>query len=515
MPEARRNIRPPSRRSLRLYKTPTPFESRPTDLSRSKSTMHDRFTLMESGAHFDYTPLWKTLQNHEMQISDLSEIGLTPKTIAKFGKSEPISIKTIQKICAHLEVNIEEIVRIHTTNKKSRGAGTFKPNQNEAIHRWYPYLEGYSGQLVKEELQKIPKDGIIFDPFAGSGTTALAAAKFGYRAVYTEINPAMRKIARAKTQIAPEVHRNASAIEELISVRCQAQNILNHQSSSQSKYSLGTFDRFFSQENLQSIGEFQHIVDNQQNENIKELASIALCSVAVPTSKMIRRGDLRFAKETELRKTSLPFWKLIIEKLDQIIEDCKYHADFESNLCTCIGHDARSFRTAQKVDAIITSPPYLNGTNYFRNTKLELRLLNLISTESELSDLYSQGITAGINNVSKKRPATKPLSSVAKLIHEITENTYDARIPKMVSGYFSDMDKAVGEMAGILKDGGKVSLDIGDSQFGGIHIPTHELLSQIMHAHKIVQTDETILRTRRSRNGSILTQRIMRFEKRK
>ena len=54
-----------------------------------------------------------------------------------------------------------------------------------------------------------------------------------------------------------------------------------------------------------------------------------------------------------------------------------------------------------KVDMIITSPPYINGTNYFRNTKLELWILDYIFCDSDSKKYRLEAITAGINNVTK------------------------------------------------------------------------------------------------------------------
>jgi hypothetical protein len=44
----------------------------------------------------------------------------------------------------------------------------------------------------------------------------------------------------------------------------------------------------------------------------------------------------------------------------------------------------------------VTSPPYLNGTNYFRNTKIELWLLGFIENEQELKNLRREAISAGL-----------------------------------------------------------------------------------------------------------------------
>lgn len=66
----------------------------------------DKFTI-------DYTPLMKIVYDRELKLSKLGrELGLSPKTVAKFRKKEAVSLTTIGKLCAHLEVPIEEIVRI-------------------------------------------------------------------------------------------------------------------------------------------------------------------------------------------------------------------------------------------------------------------------------------------------------------------------------------------------------------------------------------------------------------------
>lgn len=54
-------------------------------------------------------------------------------------------------------------------------------------------------------------------------------------------------------------------------------------------------------------------------------------------------------------------------------------------------------------------------------------------------------------------------------------------------------------------------MDIGDSQFAGVHIPTHEILVKICESHGFKLYQEEILRKRRSKNGMILTQRLLKF----
>ena len=49
----------------------------------------------------------------------------------------------------------------------------------------------------------------------------------------------------------------------------------------------------------------------------------------------------------------------------------------------------------------------------------------------------------------------------------------------MVAGYFYDIEQVIERLSRAMKNSGIFIMDIGDSQFAGVHIPAHELLIQI------------------------------------
>lgn len=225
---------------------------------------------------------------------------------------------------------------------------------------------------------------------------------------------------------------------------------------------------------------------------------------------MVRRGDLRYAKGNEKAKVNQDVQAVYLEKLRQIQEDI---ADSEITLyagATKISEDSRDNESIDLFDCVVTSPPYLNGTNYIRNTKLELKLLGFIDSEADLPPLHSRGIIAGINSVSR-RNKVEVLPVVQPYFDKLTPAAYDKRIPVIVAGYFYDMEKVILKLHRSIKPNGYFIMDIGDSVFSGIHIPTHELLEQIAAAHGFKKYGEEILRIRHSNDGTKLTQRVLRF----
>lgn len=66
---------------------------------------------------FSYKPLWKLLIDYDMTKKKLiSETGISKSTIDKMGRSEPVSMDIIDRICNYFNCDIEQVVK-HTTKK--------------------------------------------------------------------------------------------------------------------------------------------------------------------------------------------------------------------------------------------------------------------------------------------------------------------------------------------------------------------------------------------------------------
>lgn len=59
-----------------------------------------------------YDPLFKTLKDRNLVISDLRNKPLHPTTIAKINRGESISLTKVDELCKVLNVKIQDIVEI-------------------------------------------------------------------------------------------------------------------------------------------------------------------------------------------------------------------------------------------------------------------------------------------------------------------------------------------------------------------------------------------------------------------
>lgn len=391
-------------------------------------------------------------------------------------------------------------------------AGTFILNKNKSIHRWYSYLEGYSSLLVENILNEIGIENIhsIYDPFCGTGTTALVASNYGIPSFYSETNPFMRMVIEAKINSVRRLRESGKKSTYLL-------RFLNKMRAKSYQFSLEEvnwdgFEKFFDRDVLQVLLELKKDIQKVEDEDSKNVLMILLASVIVKSSKMKKQGDLRYAKPGEKKDSDKDIVKNFSSKIEEAIEDID---NLEIPVLTnteCLSEDARDAKGYDLVDCVITSPPYLNGTNYIRNTKLELKLCDFIKSEKDLPKFHSKGIIAGINNVSKRTSSDiKVPDFVQDYVDKLIPVAYDSRIPIMVAGYFRDMEQVIIKLSNLIKNNGFLVIDIGDSQFAGVHIPTHELLISLCQKYGFKLYNTEVLRKRHSKNGMVLSQRLLKF----
>lgn len=85
-------------------------------------------------------------------------------------------------------------------NLKKQRSGTFTDNMKLPVHRWFRYSAGFSAEWVQVVIETYKKEKplYILDPFAGSGTTLLAADTAGQICVGFETHPFIHRIAQTK-----------------------------------------------------------------------------------------------------------------------------------------------------------------------------------------------------------------------------------------------------------------------------------------------------------------------------
>jgi len=397
---------------------------------------------------------------------------------------------------------------------------TFQNSKKAPLHNWFPYLEGFGPGFVDSVIRKyIPGARTILDPFVGSGTTPLSLSCKGISTVYCEANPLMIEIARIKLNIAKQSPTSRLLLSKQISVL--AKDIPKYLSTVEPAKDLqASYDKcfgksiFFTPKVKLEVFAIRGLIDHLSAENtlLADSLLMATLSKLLLCSELKRAGDVRFKTAKEKMKSSPQLVLEVQNQLKVMASDCLevFAATGDTKL---LASDARNILMAEpaEVDGVITSPPYLNGTNYIRNTKLELWFARLLKDASDLRKLRDRVVTSGINDVTAGQNCRPVTQSIARLIKKMEVNAYDSRIPRMVASYFLDMQKVLAGMKYHTKNGGIICIDIGDSSYSKIHVKTDEVILELASELGLVHVETVLLRSRFSKDGSKLTQKLLVF----
>ena len=134
--------------------------------------------------------------------------------------------------------------------------------------------------------------------------------------------------------------------------------------------------------------------------------------------------------------------------------------------------DARTLRGIRResVDAVVTSPPYLNAIDYLRGHKLSLVWLGY--SISEIRDVKGLGVGASSDS---KRHDRKRLEKMVQLA--IRRDPHE-NIRRMVMGYASDMKRCLRQAHRVLRPNGYAVYVVSNSVLRGTEIDTARIVSE-------------------------------------
>src|SRR5688572_7656559 len=95
-----------------------------------------------------------------------------------------------------------------TRNRSVPSLGTDSGVERLPFQGWHHFKEAFPPELIRRAVERSPIPvKACFDPFGGSGTTALAAQLLGLSSTTIEINPFLADVIRAKV-----AHYDAEAL---------------------------------------------------------------------------------------------------------------------------------------------------------------------------------------------------------------------------------------------------------------------------------------------------------------
>jgi hypothetical protein len=114
----------------------------------------------------------------------------------------------------------QNLAKVDKSDDFSEKDVTFENSKEVPFQRWYPYIEGYSPDFVTSLIKDYQiSNTLIYEPFAGTGTTLFAADSMQLSTVYSEVNPLLQFLVQVKIKIlkssVPVRRKLAEGLQEL------------------------------------------------------------------------------------------------------------------------------------------------------------------------------------------------------------------------------------------------------------------------------------------------------------
>lgn len=367
----------------------------------------------------------------------------------------------------------------------------------------------------------------ILDPYCGSGTTLIEAGLLGHECYGTDISPLAVVISKAKTAIInDEIDANSLCEVILSNANGFVDAIENELSVNEKNNCLGmhwTWSNWFDSRSLARLLSLKKSIDLIEDDSLKIFAFACLSSITKSASYLNEdQIKVRYQDDKDIKDPFESFPSFFKAALSEQMALSK--GFLANNAAFCVeNHSADDTKIeANTIDAIITSPPYINAVDYTMAHKYNLFVLGLVEPDEFKEHCRDYiGVTERAVRAAdlKEKPqcSDSEVQSYIDKLWEIDTPTSKNRAFVLYQ-YFTGMIASFEEMMRVLKTGGKVFFVVGENNnICGIEVPTASLLKQIAEKigfnleleffHRIA--NRSAMRMNRSKSGGSIKNELV------
>lgn len=406
----------------------------------------------------------------------------------------------------------------------------FADNKQLPIHRWVPWIAGFSAAFVDDVLDfylsqsREKKRRLVLDPFAGVGTTLIEAALHGHDYAGFELNPYAALAARVKLRATrmdlDELNKTMKALRQ----RARSWGAAPP-STSVPPPNFRSRIPFFSPRVERQVLHALEFTRNIADQEVADLFRVAFGAVMVSFSNYTYEpslGSRPGAGKPLVDDANVA--EVLLAKLHQMREDIRW-AEEETRGGGELGdgevHHGDFFSENRRlldnsVDLMITSPPYLNNYHYVRNTRPQMYWLSLLAAPNEQRYLEEQNFGKFWQTVRGQEQVHLDFEhlDLERFLTRLRKVRADAAAyggpgwANYAAAYFKDCHRFVQVLSRVLAHGGVGLVVIGNSIIQGLEIKTDETLADLATKHGLIT--EGIHRNREKRVGASITQSTVR-----
>lgn len=354
---------------------------------------------------------------------------------------------------------------------------TPKPLLTKPIHNWFIFPHSFTSELVHALIEEwgLGPDDLILDPFAGAGTTILAAKEKGVPAQGYDISPLAELTARAKiaNYNLPRLASTWNKIERGLDAgkwNGVSKDYPDLVKKALPGKLLSAFDN--------TARAIERLADSQAE---KDFFRLALFSIVPTFSRAEATGG--WLKWVDKRNGVRHFPEALAGQVERMLQNLQaVHqprpvrgAHWKEGQA-----DARHLPDkSETYSALITSPPYPNRHDYTRVFGVEL-MLGFLDWEATRKLRYQS--FQSHPEAHPKRPSANgytPPRTLQRSLTMIRKGKYDPRVTRMLEGYFLDLYLCLKESRRVCKRGARMAFVVGNAQYYGQQLRVDELTAEI------------------------------------
>lgn len=326
-------------------------------------------------------------------------------------------------------------------------------------------------ELALNGLRQLPKGSRVLDPMSGSGTVLRQAGELGHDAIGIDMDPLAVLMSRVSTRPVSDAD-----IEDLYS-----EVIRDASTTDVADAQLPWMDEddetrafvkyWFAPNQLDDLRRIASAFHRHLDSEALDVLRLALSRIIITKERGASLArDTSHSRPHKVAQTSD---YSVFDGFDRSVRALRKRlvsAPARGRADVMLG-DARAIDLqANSVDAILTSPPYLNAIDYMRGHRMALVWLGY--SLSQLRAIRSNSIGA-----ERGPDDTHDLDEgVRAVMGEV--NSLPPRQQRMIDRYVADVNKMVAEMTRVLKPGGRATFVIGNSCLKGIFIYNDEAVAK-------------------------------------
>lgn len=372
----------------------------------------------------------------------------------------------------------------------SASSTTFIGNMSRPVHRWCRYSAGFSAEWVESAIRDAQRSGDVrvFDPFAGSATTLIAAETVGVESWGIEAHPFVCRIARAKLawRSDPEAYR--ARITDILQMASSLRPNIEEYAP--------LIGECYHTSSLERLDTLRRAYEASRDETpTSELAWLTLIAILRRVSR-VGTAQWQYVLPKKEKRAPHGVMRAFRECAATIYHDMKLGQTVKGPRANLLEGDARTCHGVPKgfANLVVTSPPYPNNFDYADATRLEMSFMGEVKRWADLQEKVRQYLIRSCSqHVNEKSVnlgavlSSPELSPIRQEVSEVCGQLAEVRKSRggrktyhlMVACYFRDMARVWEVLRAVCDSPSRVCFVIGDSAPYGVYVPVVPWLGEL------------------------------------